>query len=376
MGIVIRRYEPADADPIARLNQRLAAAAVPYPVYPEDPPDADSGSGDRSALCTRLFVAVEGKEVRGGVWLTEQEFQVNGGVQRLGWVRYPVSESLIGAEFAGVPGALMFRLLKEQPQLMALGLGGHDGVFARVLARLDWAGSTIPFYFAIVQPSRVLREMAFLRRTAAHRFTMDALAWSGLGWMAYRGVESLRSVVSPRLDSSISWESEPDFGGWADTIWERNVGKYGFASVRRSEVLNQAYPRDSDAYTVLRVRRSGKDIGWVYVLRKEMRRGRIDPHFGRLVVGVIVDSFGDPADARSLMVAGTNWLRESNVDLIISNQQYPAMCAALQSIGFFRGPSRFAFYRAPAVEKLLSVASVQALGMHVTRGDCDGPGRV
>ena len=45
---------------------------------------------------------------------------------------------------------------------------------------------------------------------------------------------------------------------------------------------------------------------------------------------------------------------------------------ALERSGFFRAPTQFAYYRSPAMTKLLALAATP-LDHHVNRGDCDGP---
>ena len=79
-----------------------------------------------------------------------------------------------------------------------------------------------------------------------------------------------------------------------------------------------------------------------------------------------------PEDAAAVLRAGVRHLRESDVDLVFSNQAHPAWVAALRSMGFLEGPSNFAFFRAPAVTKLMGNGG-SGLHAFVNRGDCDGP---
>ena len=105
------------------------------------------------------------------------------------------------------------------------------------------------------------------------------------------------------------------------------------------------------------------------------RRPGAQSPFGKLVVGVVADCLATPADAAGVVYEATRCLLDQKVDLLISHQSHPAWGAALESIGWFRRPSNFAFYRSPAVEAL-AADSFGAGTYHLTRGDCDGLMRV
>ena len=111
MRIVVRRFQNGDADAIRRLNHRLEAAGIEHRVYPEDlslNPDADL---EVRPINDSLHVAADGHEIRGGTWLREQYFWVEGRRHRVGWMKYPVAESLIDPTYAGVPASMMLQLL-------------------------------------------------------------------------------------------------------------------------------------------------------------------------------------------------------------------------------------------------------------------------
>lgn len=365
----MRRFQADDAPAVARLNVRLERGGVEHRVYPEhwqhqfDP---------NAPLSERLFVVVDGSEVRGGVWLREQDFWVGGQVVRAGWAKYPVSESLIDHRFGGVAGSLIVRLLREQPNLMALGLGGCDTPFARLLTGFHWVGQRVPFLFFVARPRAVLRRLAFLRRHAAMRWLLDGVASSGLGWLAARAAQAPAAVRCRRLVSELWVEEEEEFGPWADAIWRRCRGAYGFLAVRDGFALRAVYDRSKlrNAIVRLRVARGGEDIGWACV-RCSTFRDKPDPHFGTLTVGLIADGVALPSDAAAVVAAAQRHLLDAGVDLVVSNQLHPSWTGALQRLGFFPGPSNFALYSAPAIERLLSDAGVG--GVHVNRGDCDGP---
>jgi hypothetical protein len=357
---------------VDRLNARLEAGGVTHKVWPGPTGEVLGGSAE-SPRSSRLFVAAGDGEVRGGVWLAEQDFFVAGARERAAWLKYPVAESLVAPAFSGVPASLLLQLLREQPRLMALGLGGHEGPLARLLAGLRWTGVTVPFFARLVRPARVLRELRAIRHTGPRRLALDLLAASGLGWAGYRSLRWQRSWSLSSDARAARGEEVPSFGDWAEALWERHRSAYGLVGDRNRTTLNELYPASFAGLSRLRVRRSAEDIGWACTLRVDLREQGDERHFGRLAVGVLADGFGAPTDAAGIVGAAVDHLMRSDVDLIITNLSHPAWQGAVRAHGFLAGPSNFAFYQAPAMAKLLSTAAVQSAGLHLTRGDCDGP---
>ncbi len=370
MPIAIRRFAAADGPAIERLNARLVAGGATDRVWPEGPAEQHRDGPIRE----RLFVAADGAEVRGGVWLREHAFRIGGADVPIGWAKYPVAESLVAPEHSGVPGSLLFQLLREQPRLMALGLGGPEGPFARMLARLGWAGEVVPFLFRIVRPFRVLRGLTHVRSSAARRVILDALAFSGAGAAGVYALQVARGARGRRAAVGVDVDVVPDFGAWSDEIWTRCRDAYGCLSVRDGAMLRALYPETQQAIHRLRVRRGGRDLGWAVTLRFQAPPEAPDRHFGRLRVGVVVDALALPSEAMAVAAAATADLAvgSDRVDLVFSNQSHAAWIEALEGLGYLQGPSNFAYYRAPPVEKLLG-PDVKANGLLVNRGDCDGP---
>lgn len=368
MKLRIRPAEPGDDAAIGRLNERLKAGGWDLPVYGDDPAASVPGAPVRD----RLFVAAEGDEIRGAVWLKEQPFWVGDERVDAGWAKYPVAESLIDRRYSGVPAALMLHLLREQPRLLALGMGGVHSPFARLLAGLGWTGSAVPFQFLLVRPARALREIRYGGSGRGWDLLRWLLANTGVGWAGYRLVAGGRALAGGGAGPEARADVVDSFAAWTDEIWQRSRAQYGFVGQRDRALLDRLYPADFPGLTRLRVTRGGEAIGWVCVLRVDLRDGVGHEHFGRLRVGLLADAFAAPEDATAVLRAGVRHLRESGVDLVFSNQAHPAWVAALRSMGFLEGPSNFAFFRAPAVTKLMGNGGS---GRHafVNRGDCDGP---
>lgn len=369
--VEIRRFRPTDELAIAALNARLAAAGLPHQIGCEDPRLASSAGFDEYPIVERLYVASEGLEIRGGVWLKEQLFWAEGRTVVAGWAKYPVAESLVSGAAAGVPASLLFTVLHEQPCLMALGMGGHTGSFARLLAAARWSSSLVPFFFRILKPFRVLRQLSLARSTPFRRALADGLAFSGLGWTANSVLAGIDRITHE--SAGFSRTIVPRFGEWADELWARSRHAYGFAARRDSHALNSLYPGDFRALTRLRVTDGERDAGWVCVRAIDCAGTWFEHTFGHLRLGIITDGFARPADAKGVFEAGVTHLIEQNVDLIVTFQSHPAWCDAAREAGLVPGPSNCAFYRSPAVERILRRAESIGRFCHLTSSDGDGP---
>jgi hypothetical protein len=276
---------------------------------------------------------------------------------------------LVDPAFAGVAAALMVKLTREQPRMLALGMGGMEGPFARLLASFRWHGEPVPFLVRILRPARVVTGLPSMRRTwwraAAGRLAaLTGAAWIGGGvanaWLARRAPSRAGLTV----------EIVPDFGGWADAIWERCRDHYTLIGRRDAAMLQQMYPSTMPVVR-LRVCRSGQDVGWVVVLLRDLR-GKRATAFGALQVGVVVDGLADPADVPHLVAVATDHLRRAGADLVFSNQASADWQAALRQSAYLEVPSTFAVFASP---KLAGVFRDPALRrrVHLNRGDCDGP---
>lgn len=373
MTIAVRRFNISDIPAIERLNGRLAASGLAHRVGREGPRHVKEPSLDREPIIARLYVAAEDGEIRGGVWLKEQLFWSEGRPARIGWTCYPVADSLINASSAGVPAGLLFSLLRQQPYLMGLGMGGHAGPFARVLAAARWDRSSVPFFFGLLHPSRVLRHLSYARTTAVRRLLADGLAYSGLASAGNKLLAGACAAFRRRPAREYTSTVVGRFDAWADELWERCRDAYGLIAVRDSRALNALYPEDFRSLTRLRVQQNGRDVGWICA-RSILAAGTwFERHFGALKLGILTDNLAQPTDATGVMEAGFRYLVDDGADVIVTYQSHPAWRAAAFNVGLLRGPSNCAFYRAPAVESLITKAAAQGRRYHLTYSDGDGP---
>jgi len=283
-------------------------------------------------------------------------------------MKYPVSESLIDARYAGVPASMILQSLRRQPNLMALGMGGHEAPFARLLKGVRWADSTIPFFFKIIRPVRVLRRLRYARQRTWLRIAMDVAAYSGAGWLLHR----LLSATAYRPSSPVSTGTvESRFIPWADSIWTDCKDHYPALAVRDGRTLDYLYYSSALGLERLRIARGGRDIGWAAV--QLMTGDRDSGYFGDLRVGVVTDVLARPLDAVDVLNVATRRLQERGADIVITNFSHAAWIEATRRLRYFRGPSTFAFYRSPRADKLLLAGLPLDRRCHLTRSDGDGP---
>lgn len=368
MTIAVRRFRDSDIEALERFNARLGAGGVAHRLYPEDLSINPTADLEIRPINHSLYVVADGDEVRGGAWLCEEYFSVDGTQHRVAWMKYPVSESLVDPRFAGVPATMVLQFLRMQPRLMVIGMGGHEAPFARLLAGTGWTSSTIPLLFRIVRPFRFLRGVTYARRRPWLRLSMDLAAWSGAGWLAHRlFLGSQRGAAS--LGTTATLESR--FSPWADAIWEACRAEYQAIAVRDGRTLDHLYDPSVPALDRLRIARQGSDIGWVCT--QLLPGSDASAYFGDLKVGVVTDLFSCLSDADDVLAAGVRHLEQLGVDLVITYLSHGAWVDAARRLRFLPGPSTFAFYRSPVAERLLIGGALERC--HLTRSDGDGPRR-
>jgi hypothetical protein len=341
---------PFTADRIAAVqafNQRLTAGGAPaYQRFPESP-DPGWLPG------TELFLAVDGPFVRGGYILRRQTFSSGATVLAAAHYRLPLSEGLVDRAYSTLGLLLARDALARAPLLYAMGMGGWDKPLPRMLERLKWQMSEVPFYFKVVHPARFLRNIRVLRTSAIRRFALDAAAATGLGWAAMKTLGISRRTPPQKVQFA------PSFAGWADSVWRDSRDSYSLMGVRDGHTLDELYPPSDTRF--LRVRAAD---GWALLLDTKMEDHK---QFGGMRVGTVVDCLAPPASAAIVARAAASVLEQRGVDLIVSNQSHPAWGRGLLDAGFRSGPSNYLVALSPEFAKLAGSE------FHFNRGDGDGP---
>lgn len=343
MAIEIRPFSPEWLSALREFNGRIEATGM---QLPEDPA-AEMLPG------SRLYVAVEGHDVRGGYLLRPQTFSFGGELRRVAHLRLPLSEGVVNRGYARVGPMLMRSALQAEPLLYALGMGGFDRPLPRMLQAMGWTVTAVPFFFRVVHPARFLRGIRAVRRSR----WLDLAARTGAGWAAIHALQWSRTQRHWRRTRA---KETGKFGPWADEVWTAAQPDYAMAAVRDARTLE-------DLYAGERFVRLHVDLrGWAVLLDTPMQG---DPYFGDLRVGTLVDCMARPEDAAAVILAARRHLEDQGVDLIITNQAHDAWGRALRADGFFKGPSNFLF----GASKELAALGVPAEEMHINRADGDGP---
>jgi len=320
-------------------------------------------------LYQEFFVAVdEESAVRGGYILKHQSFLVKGDSLRLAAYQLPISEGIIDRRFVNLAVCLYADALHRHPYLFGLGGGGYHTPVTRFLLAAGWKTVLAPFWFRIVNPNVFLRNIATLRTSFAGRGLLNLLGYSGLGWVGVNVIQGVRSKYQhpPR----VTYEIVPEFGGWADDVWNESKGYYSLIAMRDRQDLNILYPATDPRFIRLLVTRDGKVIGWAVLLNTQTSGHK---HFGDMRVGTLVGSLSKPEDAADVVACARDVLEANGADLIISNQGSRAWGRALKECGFLRGPSNLPFFASPKLAPHLEPFAKNAKTFHLTRGDGDGP---
>jgi hypothetical protein len=371
MAIVIQPYRSEHEPAVAEFNQRLRQAGEDDNMvfYRWAEPRWLPRRGE-SRIYNEFFVAIDDGIVRGGYALKTQDFFFPDGQTRsIAYYHHPLSEGIVNKAHAMVGTLLLRDAMLRAPLLYCLGMGGYDRPLPRMLLRLGWAHSLVPFFFRIVNPSRFLRNMQTLRSSRSRKFLMDIAAYSGAGWAAsklFRGYRALLAPRSPATECREVASFEADAMG-LQSLWEQARQTCSFTAVRDAETLNTLYPPALKHLTRLVLKRNGVAIGWAVVGER-----RQDAKYGNLRVGSVVDCFALPGELLSVMRGATQKLERQGFDLILSNQSHRAWGEAFKAAGYLPGPSNFLFAASKKLAELLSPFEEVRPRMHLTRADGDG----
>lgn len=366
MSIRIVPYEAEHVPAVREFNARVKAGGVRFQL-PEESRSSRFPPEPGRAVYQEYFLAVEGAAVRGGYILKHHRIEVAGETVWGAAFRLPISEGVVNRRYALVGLELVQDALRRQRHLYLLGLGGAEEPLSRLTRRLGWDFRPIPFYFKLLRPGRFLRRSPYLRRSPLRRALADLGAWTGLGGV---GVRLVHRALSRAPAERPEWACVERFGPWADEVWEAARGTCSLVSVRDSAALSVLYPPQDERFLRLAVSSRGRAVGWALLLDTRMSGSRF---FDDLRVGSIADGLALPGYADAVAFASTRLLAERGVDLIVSNQSHGAWLRALRRCGFLPGPTNFFLALSPALAERWQSSGRFPAGLHINRGDGDGP---
>ncbi|HUA85314.1 MAG TPA: hypothetical protein VMB85_15735 [Bryobacteraceae bacterium] len=368
MPIRIQPYTSEFTEPVADFNRRMAPAKIPFQV-PETPRASWLPKIDGREIYQEIFLAIEDGCVRGAYTFKYQEFSLGGRIRSVGACQMPISEGILDKRYSLVGPKIVNDALQREPLSYGLGMGDPNGAIVKMLVAMGWQMRQVPFYFRVRNALRFLRNIQHLRNSPAKKLALDLAAFSGIGWM---GVKAAKLALSPnpRRYESCWTEQVSEFSGWATDLWRECHPRYAMVGVRDARVLNILYPAEDDRFLRLRIVDGGRVVGWAVVLDTRMSRNK---YFGDMRVGSIIDVLARPEDAHKVIFMAAQVLERRGVDLLLSNQSHTAWGAALRQAGFLRGPSNYLFLTSVPLSALLRQIDPHGAGVHMTRGDGDGP---
>ena len=368
----IVKYSTAHREAVERLNTKLSAAGSEW-VFPTE--DRLPRDGEKPSVWTESFVAVEGEDVYGGYVLKHQQFFVRGRPLDLGDLQLPLSLGHIDRTYSHVSVALLFDVIRRSPHVYSLGLGSEDTEFAKLLTAARWQHVAVPFYFSVKSANRFARNIRLPSEKAILQYALRVLGHLRLAGVALklRQLRAARSRSRPVRGAYDGVREVPRFDSAADELFAAHVESYSLVGDRRAAALNHLYPEGDEESIRVMVEKGGRSVGWGVVRDTSMRN---DKYFGNLRVGSLADCFAAPEDASAVVSAMDDVLTRRGVDLVVSNQLHPAWCEALGEAGYQRGPSNFFFYFSDDLAKEMEAVAGWERGVHLNRGDGEGPGNL
>ena len=365
MPTVIREILPEDAESILQFNSRLEKAGVTF-AFPVETSKLMPKDAGVDAPYQAAYVLSDGSAVRGGYILKSELVFVGGQSVPVGNYQLPLSEGIVDRKYAMVGVQLIKDALGRQPRLYCLGMGSTARPLPRLLSKLGWTVSTVPFLFRIENARNFTREIRWLRKHAGLRFLLDLAGNTG----TLAGVVGLarvrRRVFGSATPAGVSFAEVPDLPEEIDELFANVRGDYGLMCDRRAAAMRKKLPTHDSRLLRIVLRRSGKVAGWVVVSISQLLN---HTQFGNMKLGCIVDGLAVPGDVGSLVGEACRRLEEKRCDLLVSNQTHPVWIEGLRRQDFFQGPSNFILALSPAFE----VGRPAGSSAHFNRADGDGP---
>jgi hypothetical protein len=376
MAISIVAHEMSFKEGVLGFNARMRAGGSKFGFYVDPEPTWIPKRDSGQRVWREYYLAIEdGRDVRGGYALKPQQWWINGQLRTVTDWQGPFSEGAISNRYGALGLRMLRDMLKKQPLLYSWGHGGEDQAIVQLLEKLQWQLHPTPFLFRVVRPFHFVRNNRYLREDAKKRAALDILAFTGLASMGGRLVNAALRIKSGRRFTARA-ELVPEFGTWADAIWERAKHDYAALAVRDASAMNTLLPPGEKQHEWseqlrLRVRGSnGQDLGWAIVCSRKME----DHHrFGSLHVGTLVDYVAPVEHAGEVVHAGFDFLRARGAELVIANQSDPRWIRAFEDNAFLRVEGRRLFCAAPPLMEAFGSWTSTKDRLFLTNMDGHGP---
>jgi hypothetical protein len=352
---------------VRAFNSRIRSidGAVDF-FLPENEPTQESDS-IQSEVQSQQKLALDGTEVRGGVFLVDLPAWVGGQQRRLTNFQSPLSEGVVARKYGYVGPKMIDYVRKRNSLCYAVGMGSLDRPLPRLLLALKWHVHAVPFLFRVESPSRVVRQLRLLQKSPATRLVSRILASTGLAWTGTKLLQA-RAVLSRVWNTGDLIEPVTSWGDWVAPLWTAYRQNCSFAFSRDHKTLGDIYPLREGRLIAYRISTSSRIVGWSVCLNTQMNNHK---YFGSMRVATILDCVSVPGHFASVIDLTARELSRMGADLIIANHSHALWQQAMKRSGFLEAKSNFLLATTPE----LSAAIEQSGGwmnVHVTRGDGDG----
>lgn len=358
-------------DAVCAFNLRMQAGGSKWGFYTSPEPHwipRQTGA----AAWREYHVAVDDDgHVRGGYALKPQRWLIDGAPEWVTDWQGPFTEAAVDPRYSALGLRLIRDMLKKYPLLYSTGHGGDQEPLVLLLRSMGWTLYPMPMCLRILRPYRFLRHNAYLRKKRTRAMALDALAFTGLGWLGHAVLQTALKVRHARQRRRVEATVVEEFGEWADRLWDENRSAYKCLAVRDRAMMNTLLPRTGwPGGTRLKVERDGRVIGWAVVHAKRMQA---DPRFGSLYVAQVSDCFAAPPDAADVIAATDAYVAALGVDLVCSNQSHPTWVDAFEASRYWVLQRRRLFAISPALQARMAPFETMVLGLHLTNMDGHGP---
>jgi len=365
MPTLIREMLPEDSQSIQDFNARLARAGVSF-AFPVDSSELLQRENGVDAPHQTAYLFKDGSAVRGAYILKSEQIFVGGKNFPVGNYQLPLSEGIVDRRYAIVGVQLIKDALSKQSRLYCLGMGSVSRPLPRLLSKLGWTVSKVPFLFRIENACNFAREIRWLRQRKVLRLALNFARNTGT-LAALLGVERLRRRFFQSLVATgVSLAEVADLPEDIDELFYKVGGEYGLMCDRRAAAMRKRLPKDDSKLVRFVLMRSGKVAGWVVVSISQLSN---HAQFGNMKLGCIVDGLAASADVGLLIGGACGQLESAKCDLLVSNQTHPVWITGLRRNGYFQGPSNFILALSPQ----LAASRAAASSAHFNRADGDGP---
>lgn len=364
---------PQHESAIRDFNRRLSegGSEFEFPAdsgFPVGSPQGLSQGSLYHNLQLRKYLLLDEAQMRGGYILIGHGALCDGDPVQVQFLKLPLSEAIVNPQFSSCGAVLLRHAVKQGTLMYGLGGGGNGSTVMKMLTRARFSLLPVPFHFRVLNPGRFLRQIRPLRTTVLRRTLLDIASRIP---MLPRVVNAYHLLESERgLLRAADLELMPDFGTWADEVWERCCRSYSMIAIRDAATLNWRLPPTDERIRRIKVVRHGELLGWIAITHSSFTQHK---QFGAMRVGAIVDGLCVPGEEKTMVAAARILLRDFKVDLIVSNQCARAWNEALRRNGFLIGRSNFTFAASPRLKELIGAKDPNFDRVHINRCDGDGP---